>query len=1220
MRIVKPYGRSHVEKDAAARTRRVLRLRANPEEPRDIEEFAGSHDELVIAQWISTIDKIATKPVGRKGPTEEQRALRERLGKAAWAILEAKGLLPGLRDAKRKEHLVKLWKGKVHPYGTTPYKAKRDRQGRDFPPPSPKGRWYDRFTGGVEVAEVDAAGVARKIHEHLHGAEYRIGADRPNRRHGLIAARARSIAVNVPQAGLSVHAERDWTAADREAYARAGNVAEEIRQAAQAREAGMDQARTRRVTPDIAGKALFGHYARLFKGDDGKALSIRDAREHAPGLFDLHRAVKDCYSRILKHHKKDQKAHGDRRRKVSGLLPDTMDRLFALVDAKGANRDLNALVRLGKVIHYQSSVGAEDSPDNVAKNWPADVSGSEFWTSDGQARIKRNEAFVRVWRHVLALASRTLTDWADPEGRENDILLDGPIRRAMEERFDANTYGRKLDLLYGSQAKFFKGEDAFQKGVLRLALEGAAGLRHGSFHFKGLGGFADALTKSVPAVDVKALAAVENLWQTDLRDRAEWLRKTMQGAHFDKFLDEAQNRRLFAALSGTGVGTIPLPRFNRVLHRAENAWSKENLRLPSPANRAALEQPARLCQYTALKLAYERPFRAWLETCDAKTLNGYIDRAVERATQAARDINVRNDEERRDLVVARAASLGRLADGEQVQDFFFNLSAETASEMRVQRGYDSDADSAREQAGYIEDLKCDVVALAFDAYLKEAGFDFLLGLAPDTAIPTAPLCDLDRMAMPDVDTSAADWKAVLYFLVHLVPVDEIGRLLHQTRKWELLAKDAEPTGGATIDRVRRIQSVLELYLDMHDAKFEGGAALAGAEAFKDLFASEDSFKRVFPPQPGTDDERRVPKRGLREIMRFGHRPALQPVFDAHRIAENQVAEFLAMEAVRDGKSGIARRQERRESLHETWAENKSLFGDDLRAYVEALSDVVRHRHLVAHVTLTDHVRLHRLLMAVLGRLVDYSGLWERDLYFVALALIHQSRCRPEDIFTDEGLKLIGSGRIVEALRDKNLKTAAAVSVLDGLKRHFGNDFRDGSNGKAKIRNDFAHFNMLKSNNLPVDLTACVNAARDLMAYDRKLRNAVSQSIKELLHREGLDLDWTMDADHRLGAATLATRQAQHLGKTRLLENRGPKPRKRPICENLHGHRYVEMAAALFGRAEARKQPSIVDLDLDAIDWNAAQGRDRNRNGPGKNRARHRSKGRPDGKNRGYRRQ
>ena len=92
--------------------------------------------------------------------------------------------------------------------------------------------------------------------------------------------------------------------------------------------------------------------------------------------------------------------------------------------------------------------------------------------------------------------------------------------------------------------------------------------------------------------------------------------------------------------------------------------------------------------------------------------------------------------------------------------------------------------------------------------------------------------------------------------------------------------------------------------------------------------------------------------------------------------------------------------------------------------------------------------------------------------------------------------------------------------------------------------------MLQSGaNEPLDLTAAVNDARRLMAYDRKLKNAVSRSIIELLARENLDLTWEMK-DHELTGAVVKSRQAAHLG--------GKK-----ITEDLLGPAFVAMAAALF---------------------------------------------------------
>ena len=1190
MRIIKPYGRSHVASDAAKARRRVLRLRDGEQTSRDLKDFALTHNELLVAQWISAIDKIATKPNMGGGPTDEQRNFREKLGNAAWTLLVENKILSGLDDAKVKAHLTSLWKVKIAPYGADKYRPKRSQHGKSTTPPSAKGRWYDRFSNSPNVADVDVADVAQKIYEHLHVAEYRIRDGLPNRAKGRIAARAESITANVLKLkDVSI----SWSNADCETYAKAGDVAEGIKTAAKCREDGKDGAGTRRVTTNVAAPVLFAQYAKLFADDTGRSLSIAKARDNAPGLFNLHMAIKDCYSRLLKHHGKDQKAHGDRRRKISDILPDTMEKLFALVNAKTSNRNLNALVRLGKIIHYEASVGAEDSPANPEIKWPADISESIYWASDGQATIKRNEAFVRVWRHVLALASRTLTDWADPEGKINtDILLSEAVKEVTGNLFNPDNYLRKIELLFGNRADLFKGNGnvSFDKGILKFALEGTASLRHSAFHFKGLGGFTTALGTLGCNLDGASHKAVCDLINEDAINRTARLLKTLRGVHVEYFLRKVQGQKLLTALFVAELPSLPLPRFSRVLLRAKDAWEniKNGPRLPAPANRAALENAARLCQYTTLKLLYEQTFRCWLQVRDTATLNTYINRAISRADEAAKDLNASGDNDRRAIIMSRASILGHLGEGDTISTFFFNLSSETASEMRVQRGYESDSDAAREQASYIEDFKCEVVALAFDDFLKMEDFSFLVEISPDMPKPEHASFNLDTLEQQKTETLFKDWQASLYFLIHLVPVGDVGKLLHQIRKWEILAHDPLGTEfAATTHQARDVCTVLELYLDMHDAKFEGGAALKGCAAFKEFFEPEHLFDRIFPSQPDDADDGRIPYRGLREIMRFGHLPALRHIFLKHHIGGKEIAELHNAERADEGKSEIARWQEQREKLHEKWIREKKKFsGTDLRAYVEALSAVIRHRHLAAHVTLTDHVRLHRLLMSVLGRLVDFSGLWERDLYYVTLALIYRAGSRPDQVFDGKGLRYLREGQIIEALRNIQ-KNGVTTAIKSDLSRHFGPVF-DKNNSYIGIRNGFAHFNMLKSAAPRVDLTACVNDARKLMSYDRKLKNVVSQSVAEMLAREGLTLSWTMDKTHNLDTAALGSRQARHLGKVKLFEIRKPdhggrRPKSYAVLENLHSESFTRMVAMLFNGA-AKEALGVADIPISRIDW------------------------------------
>jgi hypothetical protein len=1189
MLIVKPYGRSSAEPDAYNEKVRRLKPRDEEHARKYFPSFAQSHDELLIAQWISIVDKIASKPGPRKLPTREQRVFRKRLGAACWSLIESKNLLPGTQDAQRRAHLRELWETKIEPYGDGEFRPK----GRNPPlPPSPKGRWFSAFAGDTPVERVDVAEVARKIFRHLYVEELRIDGGARKGKSGLIAARAHSIANNVLKPAAAFRSPA-WGYAEMARYVSVGDVAQAIVAAARRREEGTDGCQTKRVTLDLAGKALFEHYGRLFQGGDGKVQPLADVK-NTP-LFALHQAVKDCYRSLLGRQRKDgvdarakDKAASEKGaplspHKVSKLLPKDSGELFARIAAMGTNRDLAAMVRLGRIIHYEANLGDTDTPMKATAKFPdqAMIDQGRYWTSEEQANIKRNEAYVRIWRHVLTLAGRTLWDWADPRGAQGeDILGARRITELTGGSFDPASYARKLPLLFGSRARLFPA--GLESEVLRFALEGVAALRNNAFHFKGLGGFATAFktlheTKGPPA---SVLTAIGALWDEDAEGRASRLRDTLRSAFCPEFLDEAQNRALLSALESAPLVPLPLPRFSRLLERAEAWTGADSLGLPESANRLVLEVAERRCQYVALKLLYERPFRAWFEERDTRALNTWIGRAVGRATQEAQELNGKRNPKARDLIVARAASLGSLAESERVESFFFKLSAATASEMRVQRGYASDGERAREQAEYIEKLKCDVTALAYVDYLKESGFGYLTRL-PSESQRRTPV-DLDRVAKPVQRRKPADWQAALYFLLHLVPVDDVGRLLHQIRKWDILGGS-----GTTLDaEASRLQEVLELYLEMHDAKFEGGGDPLEAGEFSELFERKDHFHKLFAAQPGDVEDRRIPRRGLREIMRFGHWPILRRLRGSNRVSARDVETYLRMESLQDGRSGIADAQARREALHEQWVESgKELSPADLREYVEALNEVGKHRQLAGRVTLTDHVRAHRLLMSVLGRLVDYSGLWERDLYFVTLAAIFAEGTAPDKVLTAKGCEFLQDGQIVKALRNWE-KSATALRIKDVVARFFGPVWDDGDRN-TQIRNDFAHFNVLKAGAARVNLTHCVENARDLMAYDRKLKNAVSQSVKELLAREGVDLLWEVDSRHRFHKAVIRVRQARHLDKKDLFEFSKPgEKRKHGIFESLHGDGFTAMVADLFG-GDGRARRSSLDLPLDKIDWTAS---------------------------------
>lgn len=757
--------------------------------------------------------------------------------------------------------------------------------------------------------------------------------------------------------------------------------------------------------------------------------------------------------------------------------------------------------------------------------------------------------------------------------------------------FDQAHFDLKLRLLFGNRTVAFAlSSDSDRLELLHGLIEGTANLRHAVFHFKGRGQFLDALADLPKKLPAPISAAALRLWRMDAADRIDRLKTALCGAHVEHFLTPDQGRQLLALLTEEDQADLPLPRFSRVLRRTQDAWRRDKtLNLPEPANRQALKAPARLCQYASLKLIYERPFRSWLKKLkeqDAEMISRWVDRAVARASYEARKLHAKGDETAKLVIASKAAGLPRPAAGSDITDFFFHLSAATASELRVQRGYESDAEKAREQAEFIDHLLCDVLIIAFSEYLKQQELGWLLALKADQTPAEQPTCSLNEVQTPPPIQDAEDWQVALYLVLHLLPVEIVGRLLHQLFKWDITASRNADTPEEERTRLKRLFETMTRYLDMHDAKFEGGDALVGCEEFVVLFESRQMFDRVFSHALTDEAERRLPKRGLREIARFGHLPLLQTICGSRQIDDETVERCLRVEAQTDGVSAIASHQQRREELHEKWVKNKHLDAADLQAYCEALAKISQHRHDSNMVNLVDHVRVHRLIMTVLGRLVDYVGLFERDLYFATLALLHRKGLRLEDLLED--MEFLLNGQIIFALRKHKKGSTQAGDLLKELAEHFTGVWEK-RNRITQIRNNLAHLNMLQGAQPAPRLTHWVNQTRRLVAYDRKLKNAVSKSVIELLAREGIDLSWKMVVEgeaHNLVETVLSPRSASHLRNKRLTL-RGVDPKKRTflVREKLHSDGCLTMIAAAFD-GEARKTDSIADY-LHAVDWQAS---------------------------------
>ncbi|OQX30025.1 MAG: hypothetical protein B0D92_00635, partial [Spirochaeta sp. LUC14_002_19_P3] len=1127
MRIIKPYGRSVTEENE----RKLMETRLD--DPVPIKNLKNK-PEFIIVQWISTIDKIIRKPKGHGKPAENQYKLREDLGKAVWKVIQNKKLL-GCTDYSDGGPRHKAWKRRIHPY-KKPY-GRSDSEnmqtnntesaGQENIRDVYKGRWYKSFAGDIEW---DAAEIANRIYQHLYEKRRTLNPEnsKANTNQGKIAAQLNAVEKSVIKKntdkqdalGESISEESFDTYISKTDGDIAKNIFDEAKEkkvitGKNNREQEVDKNQT--DCKKIIFSHLYAHYANVF--GPAKIEEVKTGKDKKE-LFAVHEQVKSAYKAVLSH---------SNFKPVR--LPHNNTQLYHLILARQKNQDIASQIRLGKIIHYTAENPDQLPPPNVIKN-------SCYWLSDGQAEIKRNEALVRIWKQVICFANHSLCLWAGKT--TNEDIFTGAVDKHIEANPEAQR--QQAEKLFGNDiAERMPQTNPNYEELIRYAIDSWKNLRNNSFHFKNKQQFLESLKNTEKEVPEQ----VQFLWKKDCKKRDNRIIDTLKSLKCQDYIPHDSLTKIYEAVREPAMNNLPLPRFSRLFKNHDFYKSlKLELRLPLPINTDKLNaNPALKCRYEVIKLLYERKFPDWIDE-NPNQFKDFIEIAYKRSNDAAQKINKGQSRAKKIY-----AEIQNNTDSKAISTLFLQLlSAATATEFQVQQGYSHNSEQARKQSEYIEKFKLEVFVRAFDAFLSKE-WNFLL-------------CDLQekttKASLPEVQSMAHDaeeWQKRLYFMLYMVPVNAVSSLLHQLKKWDTLTLKA-PQKKTQNEKTQNEKNLMEscnmvmaLYLDMHDSHFDGGAEMEVPEELKPLFEKEKLPNIYWADNTSTA----LPLRGLRELLRFGFNNKLLPIFKNNKITQ---ADLNTMDE--NNISKIEAAHKKQAELHEKWVTKKKLFGEDDKEYKQALNTIIAYRTASAQARFTNHLKLYHLTMTVLARLADYAGLWERDLYFVSLAVMYQNEEDWEKFKGGKGWEEFKGGQIVCALRELNKticeKNASICKKIASC--YQTGDLSDLINGNpVSIRNALSHLNMLRNSD-PLELTHWVNQTRILMAYDRKLKNAVSHSIKKLLLREGIVIHWNMSPgnnEHILSGARIHSKSIKHLN------GKGP-------VEKLNSDAFCKMVAELFGAA------------------------------------------------------
>lgn len=1318
--------------------RRGLRTsKTEPDEQRssteidfDLAKILSTDERFLMGQCISLLDKTISKRRSIRNMHAEAYLHRARLGNELWRRFvttisnERQETPPRLSlDALRD-----IWVWRVHPYkgystvpeGVSPEHDANYQTLRKHPINSPvedfHGRWHSEFWIETPAGDAKYGDIAIRIWCHLTKAEIKLhngpreNDDGPELRSGRVIERLKRgrsgsglASARGERISLSV---RDPRITRREKHGDVNGEAWHFRAVDWTRQEediyfGIDVAAKiyREVTKEGNGPFRSADFGRMLHDHFG---TLKDkTEERSPQrkrLWSLHNHARAFYQRLAKsdRFKLADRAKGERTIQIDAqksievndrsfqlkrIVPTDKTALLSVLTGKKRNADIGELIRLGKLVVHASDLSLYPDSGDLRKLDSQQLSNlfekrlDYLATSDGQAEIKRNEAFTRVWRNAVGLAQRSLRNWVeenpdDPltnpnNDSDHDIsqtqVIDVAIKRHTEREATRAHFWNHSKVLFGSDPAGPSGEsrksvlisddETSNREVMRTFMRVSAELRNRSNHFCTKERLVDLVMgrsdrneealrtdgivapfarkeigqKGAHAVDEQTVRRLDELLNFDQHMDRKILVDELNAIDFyghcairDTLGRSALLREMSRSTSGC---TISTPRFMAIARRAvdlaaDDDASKSRKRSPLAElnldNDAITRPGSNRFSVEVLRKLYQRGFRAWLhEGCpglddlgdnEPRSMRDVIELAVSEKKGRKKRAN-EADEVPHAHIESVLSSFGTNDLSDPI-DFLKKLTAEGMIEERLNQTYNADPRKQKDVANRVERFRQELTLLLFECYLRVNEFEHvtdIVDLDEDAPDGKVTLSDIE----PASDWQSRHWHSRFYAWLYLVPPEDISALRQQLMKSRALETRAvEEADEKQMERFFELDATLDdldrlmaLYCSVNTAGFDGTEHHDGIGHGEGFYEVPNEFRTILDADKVTPEESlKGTRRGLRQILRFGNMRVLGKIIEKHKVSSREVKALQASQSEEN-------RQERedRQKLHaaiidackeqfrkpnqkkQDWTGVQQMCAD----YSEIVSRTTSHDFAVNAARLTEYARLHNLMMRMIGRLADYTLIWERDMICLFLGLYYREQkklggkicLQRKELETkadlegrtrrgncayfvlaangphaDASLSIWGdrSGFLgLEFKQDADFEKYLSDEdsrklfwrYFDGTRQLNPKD-RDANNrlsskgqephsnprhaeGYQRIRNDFAHYNMFTEKGKGLHMTYQVNVVRSLFGYDRKLKNAVSKSIVRIAEQAGIELGFEL-RDDRLAKAFSKPVLMQHL--------------------------------------------------------------------------------------------
>lgn len=903
------------------------------------------------------------------------------------------------------------------------------------------------------------------------------------------------------------------------------------------------------------------------------------------------------------------------------------------------NADLSQAIRLGKlVIHAADAVADEERSDkqsfeDVLAELATSRGQSEIKRLETNARVWRKATALSLrtlkalvdpkgvivreendrdiaQTHVAAAAHKNLNKLERDDGHLSQHI--GVIWGNKEFEIEGTRISR-ASIIVGAEDPKLRNENLW--AMMRLA----ARVRNTVFHFNvrrrllsvlrnGLLEISETQqndkTRHTDVISRSSASALQKLLSFDLTLQKIAVEIELEQLKAHRYVDVNPLKEVVKQLSREAASeSLTLPRFWAVAAKVQNL-EKANDTQAHPdlaplatlvvGNNPGADDPANLCRVGLYRLLYSSGFRSWLASMseDEPLFSKTVEKIITSKNQ--RTYAAQHKDGRKTPTVSEMVEHLKLENFTNIEDLLNALAAEAMKSSGQNQKYDPNRKVQKNIANEIEAFKQEFVAHLFAKYLTEEKLDWI-GKITNEIEPTQNALN-EAMEAYVLSCKKFDkaWHSQFYAWLYLVPPEEASMLRHQMRKSIALESKADadfvgeekPKDQSAEDAVSMLSEMdqlIGLYTKVQSVGFKGDEHVGALRHATQLYEDPERFKKVYSDDPDTHDQSLAgTRRGLRQLVRFAHLNVLSPVFKNHLVTDGEVEAFTSMSADNNTERFEEYFKLRADILK---AENSGKPQEDKRLirdkplnivrYKQVAVDVCKHNFDVNAARLADHVRLHRMMMQLIGRLTDYTSMWERDRLYALVGLLCKRSAENasveahiSDISITLKIQLPNKEIKVDVYSERNGFDAANFKDLaNELQENEAKVFRrlfieldeenpldkqarldaerenrswrdwppakdDKRKAKKKIRNDLAHQNVLdgisENDWRGLQLTYLVNAVRSLMAYDRKQKNVIPKSIKRILGEYGLCIDWRMSGGDRLTSPCVTPSKETHL--------------------------------------------------------------------------------------------